>query len=80
MQVAMHPSLRKFCFHIRVSQKKPFFKYRFCGLTTGAKWSPEATIFFSQNYRPINDTWRTIFSAQEDIQRGIPPKKLQPSS
>ena len=59
----------------RVSRKTLFLKFRFSVGTADFIWSKEATKKF-QRYRPINDPWRTILSAQGDIHGEIPPNRL----
>ena len=49
-----------------VSRNNFFLKFGLVLQTAEGIWSEEATKKF-QRYRPINDPWRTILSAQGDI-------------
>ena len=65
--------------YIRVSQKNIFLKFCFHSLITALvpNCLQRPQFFLLQNYRLINDTWRTIFSAQGDIcTRGNFPKSI----
>ena len=59
----------------RAPQKTFFFKLGLVLRTADFISLKEVTKKF-QRYRPINDPWRTILSAQGDIHGEIPPNRL----